>query len=142
MPTFPFISLPTSLIILRVGIPLLFIAHALVRIFNGSIPGFAQFLQTAGFPQPLLVVWSITLIELIAGTLLAAGYLQRYAALALGSIAAGGIVLIHGRIGWFVGEHGSGGSEYSVCLLLALLVLAAADSNNDSNNDSRPVTQP
>jgi len=129
MPSFPFISLPASLIVLRIGVPLLFMAHAVVRIFNGSIPRFAQFLETAGFPQPVLVVWAITLTELIAGTLLACGYFQRYCALALALIAGGGIVLIHGRIGWFVGEHGSGGSEYSACLLLALLVLAAADSS-------------
>ena len=130
MSSFPFVTFRTALLVLRVGTPVLFMAHALVRIVNGSIPQFAGFLGSIGFPQPLVVVWAITLTELVAGTMLALGYRVRYAALALASIAAGGIVLIHRKFGWFVGEHGSGGSEYSVCLLMCLLILAAADREN------------
>lgn len=130
MPTLPFPSLAASLVVLRVGIPALFMAHAAVRIVNGTIPQFAGFLGGIGIPQPTAVVWAVTLTELIAGSMLILGFRQRCAALALASIALGGIVLIHFRRGWFVGEHGTGGSEYSVCLLLALLVLAAADDQH------------
>jgi putative oxidoreductase len=49
----------------------------------------------------------------------------------LGAIVAGGIVLIHARLGWFVGEHGTGGSEYSVALLVLLLLIAAQDRAKD-----------
>lgn len=87
-------------------------------------------MERFGFPEPVLVVWAITLTEIIAGLLLALGYGVRHASLALASVAAGGIALIHHRFGWFVGEHGTGGSEYSVCLLLCLLVLAAADGEH------------
>ena len=121
-----FPSLQTSLTVLRVVTPLLFMAHAVVRIVNYTIPGFAEFLGARGFPQPLLVVWAITLVELVAGTLMILGIQVRAAALGLASIAFGGIVIIHAKLGWFVGEHGTGGSEYSVCLLLCLLVIAAA----------------
>ena len=107
-------------------------AHAIVRIVNGSIPQFAGFLGSVGFPQPALVVWAITITELVAGFLLALGYFQRSASLALASIALGGIAIIHHRFGWFVGEHGSGGSEYSISLLLALLVLYAAANEKPS----------
>ncbi len=102
-------------------------AHAIVRIVNGTIPQFAGFFGSLGFPEPVLVVWAITFTELVAGLLLALGFWVRYAALALSCIVVGGIVLIHHKLGWFVGEHGTGGSEYSVCLLICLLVLAAAD---------------
>ena len=140
--TVPFPSLRTSLVIFRVGVPILFMAHAVVRIVNGTTPQFAAFLGGIGFPQPLAVVWAITLTELVAGTMLALGYRQRMASIALASIAAGGIALIHYRFGWFVGEHGSGGSEYSVSLLLSLLVLAAADpkylsARRDAYQESR-----
>ena len=37
-------------------------------------------------------------------------------------------ILIHANLGWFVGEHGVGGMEYSLCLIVALLVIAAADA--------------
>ena len=136
MPHLPFVSLKTSLLILRIGIPMLFMAHAAVRIAKDTIPQFAGFMGNLGFPQPVVVVWAITLLELVAGTSLILGYFQRYAALALACIAAGGIVLIHWRLGWFVGEHGTGGSEYSVCLLLGLLVLAAADPKASAQSRS------
>jgi putative oxidoreductase len=43
------------------------------------------------------------------------------------AIAVGGIVLIHAKLGWFVGEHGVGGVEYSLCLIVALSVIAAEE---------------
>ena len=126
MTTLPFISLQTSLTVLRVVTPLFFMAHAAVRITSGSIPQFAGLMGSRGLPQPLALVWAITVVELVAGTLMILGLQVRLAAAALASIALGGIVIIHAQLGWFVGEHGSGGSEYSVCLLLCLLVVAAA----------------
>jgi putative oxidoreductase len=42
-------------------------------------------------------------------------------------ISGTGIVLIHAQKGWFVGEHGTGGVEYSIVLFVACVVLAAAD---------------
>lgn len=136
MNTPTFISLKTSLTVLRVVTPLLFMAHAVVRIANGSIPQFAAFLGSRGFPQPLLVVWAITLVEIVAGTLMVVGVKVRCMAAALASIAFGGIVIIHARLGWFVGEHGTGGSEYSVCLLLCLLVIAAASGSTRSDHSA------
>ena len=44
-------------------------------------------------------------------------------------IVAVGIYLIHRHNGWFVGEHGVGGSEYSVALLAMLLAIAAHDAD-------------
>ena len=127
MPTFPFISLQSSLTMLRVVTPLFFIAHAVVRIINDTIPQFANFLGTRGFPQPFAVVWAITVIELVAGTLMIVGVSVRCMAVALASIAIGGIIIIHARLGWFVGEHGTGGSEFSVALMMLLVIVAAAD---------------
>ncbi len=124
---FPFVSLDHALVLLRITTAILFMAHAVTRIVLGTLPNFAALMELYGFPQPLLWVWGITIAELIAGTLLIAGRYLRWAAFTLFCIAAGGIVLIHWRLGWFVGEHGTGGSEYSVALILMLLVIAAAD---------------
>jgi putative oxidoreductase len=33
-------------------------------------------------------------------------------------------------LGWFVGEHGVGGMEYSLCLLVALIAIAAHDRSS------------
>jgi putative oxidoreductase len=105
----------------------------MVRIINGSIHQFAGVMGSLGFPQPLIVVWSITVVEIVAGTLMILGVSVRCMAVALAGIALGGIVMIRARLGWFVGEHGTGGSEYSVCLLLCLLVVAAADAERDKH---------
>ncbi len=123
----PFVSLTQALLILRIVTPLLFMAHAAVRIANGSIPQFGAFMESAGFAPGVLWVWAITLAELIAGTALLIGWRVRWAVVPLLVVAVGGIALIHVRIGWFVGEHGTGGSEYSVALIVMLLVIAAAD---------------
>jgi putative oxidoreductase len=108
MRTFPFISLPASLVVMRVCVAALFIAHAVVRMANGSIPGFGTFLEKLGFPAGVAVVWVITTVEIVAGTLMAVGWHARWMASALFVIAAGGILLIHRHLGWFVGEHGTG----------------------------------
>ncbi|MCD9184788.1 MAG: hypothetical protein LUM44_00025 [Pyrinomonadaceae bacterium] len=42
-----------------------------------------------------------------------------------------GIVLIHSDLGWFVGEHGNGNSEYGFILIVALLTVTASDSKPD-----------
>ena len=115
--------LPKALLLLRIGLPGFFMAHAAVRVGTGSISQFAAFLGNLGFPMPLQIVWLITIYELSAGILIALGIWVRWLVPGLMCIATGGIVLIHRHNGWFVGEHGTGGMEYSVCLLLGLLIL-------------------
>lgn len=127
MKAYPFISLAQALMLVRIVTAILFMAHAAVRIANGTIPQFGKFMASVGFPAGEAVVWTITIVELIAGTLLILNRYVRVAATALFAIAATGIVLIHRHLGWFVGEHGTGGSEYSVALMVLLIVIAAAD---------------
>lgn len=124
---FPFLSWPHTLVVLRVATALFFMVHALSRILLGTIPQFGAFMESAGFPGGVYWVWAITASELVAGTLLICNRHVRLAASVLFAVAAGGIVLIHRHFGWFVGEHGTGGSEYSVALMVLLLVVAAAD---------------
>ena len=127
MKAYPFISLAQALMLVRIVTAILFMAHAAVRIANGTIPQFGKFMASVGFPAGEAVVWTITIVELIAGTLLIINRYVRVAATALFAIAATGIALIHRHLGWFVGEHGTGGSEYSVALMVLLIVIAAAD---------------
>jgi putative oxidoreductase len=125
---FPFVSLATALTLLRVSVAIFFMAHATVRLVTGTIPGFGGFLEARGWPQGVLLVWCITLYELAGGLAMALGWRARWAALGLFFIAGMGIVIIHAQLGWFVGEHGTGGMEYSLALMVALLVIAAADA--------------
>jgi putative oxidoreductase len=124
----PFVSLAHSLIVLRVATAIMFMAHAAVRAHSdAAIAGFGRFMASKGFPFPVGVVWGITAVELIGGALMIAGFYVRLVSAAFMAIAGMGIVLIHFQLGWFVGEHGTGGMEYSVLLMVALLVIAAND---------------
>lgn len=131
------LSLPRTLVVARIATALFFSIHAVVRIMVGSIPQFGKFMESLGFPNGVIVVWLITILELTAATAMIAGFCVRCAAAALGAIAVGGIVLIHRHFGWFVGEHGTGGMEYSVALIVLLLVVASADGKR-----ARAVSQP
>ena len=98
-----------------------------MRVAFDTIPQFALFMGKPRFPYPVIVVWIITIVEIVeivAATLLILGVQVLTACLALGTIALGGMLLIHWRFGWFVGEHGTGGVEYSVALLLLLFLIA------------------
>ncbi|MGN6292687.1 MAG: DoxX family protein [Chitinophagaceae bacterium] len=124
---FPFLSLPQSIIVLRLSIALIFLLHSVVRLCNGTIPRFANYLTEKGMPLGKAWVIAITVFEIAGSVLLILNYFTRTIAIGFIILLLAGIVLIHAERGWFVGEHGSGGCEYSFILIIALLVIAAAD---------------
>lgn len=134
MNKFPWISLPVAFVMLRITTALIFIAHAVVRIAVNSIPIFAGFLESQGFVFGTAVVWLLTVYEIVAGILLAFGFFTRWIATGFFVIISTGIILIHAAHGWFVGEHGTGGMEYSVLLLVVLFVILAVDNNKGAAN--------
>jgi putative oxidoreductase len=123
---FPYLTLQQSLVLLRVAVALFFMAHAAVRVVVGGVPQFGAFLEARGFPFGVAIVWAISVYELAGGITFALGRWVRELAVGFMLIVVGGIVLIHAGRGWFVGEHGTGGVEYSLSLLVSLIVLAAA----------------
>jgi putative oxidoreductase len=133
---YPWWPLPDALRLLRIVTALLFMAHASMRFANGTLPQFGAFMESQGFPNGIAWVWAISVYELGAGGLLILDRGVRWAATGLALIVAVGIWLIHRHNGWFVGEHGVGGSEYSVALLAMLLVVAASDAARAANASS------
>jgi putative oxidoreductase len=127
MKKFPFITLDRSLIVLRVATAGMFLAHSIVRICNGTMPRFADFMENKGFPFGMLIVILITIFETVGGILMLLGYYSRWMAAGFIFLLLMGNMIIHWENGWFVGEHGSGGMEYSFELVFALIVIAAAD---------------
>ena len=126
MQQYPFLTLKQSLLILRIAVAVIFLAHAIVRICNGSIPQFSEFMESKGLPYGVAWVWAIIAYEITGGILLLLGKYTRWLSTGFIILLLVGIVLIHASLGWFVGEHGTGGCEYSVLLIVALLVIAAA----------------
>ena len=133
---YPWWPVEHAMRLLRYITALLFIAHASMRFVDDTIAGFGAFMEARGFVHGEAWVLAITAYELGAGTLLLLNRGVRWAASGLAVIVAVGIWLIHRHNGWFVGEHGTGGSEYSVALLAMLLVLAAWDAEQSRQRRS------
>jgi putative oxidoreductase len=127
MKNFPFISLSNCLVLLRFSVAFIFLAHAIIRVTGGTVVRFGDYLNNKGFVYGTPLVWGLTVYEIIGGFLLAFGFFTKWLSAGFIGIIALGIVIIHLENGWFVGEHGAGGCEYSFLLIIALIVIAAAD---------------
>lgn len=125
MKKFPFVTATQSMAIFRIGLALLMIAHGAMRIYQGTVSNFGDFLTSQGFPIGEVIAWGITCFELIGGLTL---LINRYRKVICGLFALQlimGIILVHAQFGWFVVGHGSNGVEYSFLLVIGFLVVAA-----------------
>jgi putative oxidoreductase len=127
MKKFPFLSQNQAFILLRTSLGIVFFLHAIFRITNGTITRFGGFLDSKGFPFGVIWVYGITAFELVGSVILALGYFTKWLSATFIVILLVGILIIHLGQGWFVGEHGTGGVEYSFILIVAFLVLASQE---------------
>ena len=116
----------TALRVLRVVVAVLLFVHGAFRLVTGGVAGFGEFLQETGIPLGTGVAWAITIMEIVGTLSMAAGIFARPLALYFAAELAVGILLVHGREGWFVVGGGRNGVEYSVLLIAVLLVQAWA----------------
>lgn len=121
------ISPHQSLVLLRIGVSVLMMAHGFQRLYYNTVSDFGDFLNAKGFLIGPVLAWSITLFELIGGLLLALGKFTRWICFAWMIVITMGIILVHAQNGWFVVGPSTGGVEYSILLLLALITLASHD---------------
>ncbi|MCA0374285.1 MAG: DoxX family protein [Gemmatimonadetes bacterium] len=125
-PQFPFLSTDRWLVVLRVVLGLYMCAHGATRAAVGTVDDFGVFLAGRGFPLGLALAWGITITEIAGGLTLAAGRVVRPLCAVFVLQHVMGILLVHGPRGWFTVGHQSGGAEYSVLLVVCLLVVASA----------------
>jgi putative oxidoreductase len=118
----------TGVTILRVAAASVFVIHGSARIALGGVEPFGAFLVDSGLPFGTLVAWLITIVEVSGGLLLAMGIAVRPLVLWFGIQIAVGILLVHGKDGWFVVGAGRNGAEYSVLILVVLLAIWLTDS--------------
>lgn len=104
--------------LLRVGLGVMFIAHALLKYFVFTLPGTAQFFGSLGLPPALGYLTFAA--ELVGGVMLVLGIYARQVALALVPILIGA-TWAHWGAGWSFSAPG-GGWEYPAFLTLAALV--------------------
>ena len=113
--------------ILRAAVASVFVIHGVTR-FVGGVDGLAGFLSSSGLPAGLAIAWTLTIVEIVGGLVFATGLAVRPLVLWFGVEIAMGILMVHGKEGWFVVGAGRNGSEYSVLILACLLVVALTDS--------------
>ncbi len=116
----------TALTVLRVAASLLLIVHGVARVALGIVDDFGVFLDGVGLPSGAAWAWAITVVEIAGGSVLASGRWVRPLALYFAAQLVLGIVLVHGREGWFVVGAGRNGMEYSVLLITVLVAVAYA----------------
>lgn len=113
--------------ILRLTVSALIAAHGWSRLLTGGVAPFGGWLDAQGLPLGLPIAASITALEIVGTPLLAARRLVAPLSLCYSLIYLAGIVMIHAREGWFVVGHGRNGAEFSVLLVVSLLVIGLQD---------------
>lgn len=108
-------------LLLRSALGILFLAHAALKIFVFTPTGTAQFFVSLGLPAALGYV--TILAELAGGTMLLAGILSRWVALALIPLMLGAILFDHGANGWLFSNQG-GGWEFPAFWAVTLVIQA------------------
>lgn len=127
MNAFPFFTTNQYLKALRIAIGLMLLAHGAIRVYAGTVGGFGEFLNAKGFLIGAVIAWGITVYEIAGGLLLARGLFKKWICAGFIIILTMGILLVHMNNGWFVVGYGSGGAEYSVLLILCLLLIASTE---------------
>ncbi|WP_310556016.1 DoxX family protein [Flavobacterium sp.] len=113
----------------RASIAFIFLSHSIVRVVENTIPEFAGFLASKAIPFSVSVVWGITIYEMGGSILLFLGYFVKWISIGFIALLVVGIFLIHLSNGWFVGEHGTGGLEYSFLLIIVLIAIVLEEKN-------------
>ena len=106
-------------VLLRAGLGVMFIAHALLKYFVFTLPGTAGFFESLGLPGFLGYVTFFA--ELIGGVMLVVGFQTRIVAIALVPILLGATWAHFGN-GWTFSAP-KGGWEYPAFLTLAAIVV-------------------
>ena len=101
--------------LLRFGLGVMWIAHALLKLMVFTLPGTAQFFESVGLPG--FLAYPVFVAELLGGIALIVGWRGRQISLLLLPILLGAI-WVHLPNGWVHTSTG-GGYEYPIFLAIA-----------------------
>lgn len=107
-------------LLLRLGLGVMYVAHAGLKLFTFTLAGTAAFFESVGYPG--WMVYPVVAGELAGGVLLLLGVQTRWVALGLVPVLVGALA-VHLGNGW-VFTAPNGGWEYPAFLILASLVQA------------------
>lgn len=125
-----------GLLLLRLSLATMWLAHASLKLFVFTLPGTAKFFESVGLPGPL--AYLVFAAELLGGLALMAGVYARQASLALVPILLAA-AWVHLPNGW-VHTSSGGGWEYPVFLAAMSLVHWLLGDGDYSVRRSRAFT--
>lgn len=119
MVTFP------PLFLLRLCVAAILLAHSVPSIATNSVYDFGtQYLDKVGFaPFGLVLAWGVKLSHIVAAVALLLNRHIKWPIFITLLVLVAGIVMIHGREGWFVVGGGRNGMEFNLLLIAALLTI-------------------
>jgi putative oxidoreductase len=131
-----------SLLVVRVTIGVVFIAHGYNHIFGGGkIPGTARWFESLGMRPGLPHAWTASLTELGAGLLLILGLLTPLACAGVIGTMAVAWITNHLRNGFFVFRPGEG-YEYVMTLTFTAVGLGGLGGGSWSIDNALDIFQP
>lgn len=105
--------------LLRISLGVMWIAHALLKLFVFTLPGTGKFFESVGIPG--ILAYPVFAAELLGGAAILLGVYARQVSLALTPVMAVA-ASVHFANGWLFTNTG-GGWEYPVFLVIASLAL-------------------
>lgn len=108
-----------GVLILRLALGIIYIAHAYLALFVFGPAGTVQYQRNLGLPFPELGVWYLILAHGVGGIMLILGLFARWAALANVPIMFVALLLVHLKQGFFMTEKG--GYEFVLLVFAATL---------------------
>ena len=109
-----------ALLLARLALGIVFIAHGLQKFLSWGIGGTADSFGEMGIPLPGASAWIAALVEVLGGVALLVGIALPVAGVLLALTMLGALVLAHLGTGFFVSN---GGFEYVLVLAVAALGL-------------------
>ncbi|MBF4512040.1 DoxX family protein [Plantibacter sp. VKM Ac-2885] len=116
-------GIDAGLLLLRLALGVVFIAHGLQKFLVDSIPGVASGFAGLGIPAPEVAAVVVAGLEVVGGLLLIVGLGTRIVGALLAVTMAVAMVLVHLPAGFYAAD---GGFEYVMLLALASLALTLA----------------
>jgi putative oxidoreductase len=133
--------LDTALVILRLAVGAIFIAHGWQKVFTFGIAGITSGFAQMGVPFPTLVAPLVSVLELVGGFALVLGLATRVAGLLLAIDMFCAILIVHGKNGFFAPK----GFEFvmgNMAMALTLAIAGAGAYSLDAMLSRRGRTPP
>ncbi len=111
--------------LLRVAVATILLMHSIPGMFNNGVTNFGKFfLDDIGFsPFGVPIAWAIKISHVLCAVCLLLNWYTKLASLITILILIAGIILVHGKEGWYVVGGGRNGIEFNFLLIFVLLTI-------------------